>query len=284
VLESLIRGKAIYVLAKKAKTSVTDEEVDEGLAEAKKRLPEGEFEHLMEDRGITAQELDAKMREQLTCQKFFDEKTKDVEVTDEDVEQVYQKLKEAGRMQKPETADVAHILILAPREGTDEAIAEAKERIDAARDRVVNGKEDFGEVAKDVSEDRSSAPLGGLYENVPPNMMVPEFDKLMFELPIGEVSEPFQTRYGWHIMKVSERDPARTLEFDEVKDGIRRNLEAQAKQRAFGEFLETAIGDVKIEILLPRKDAAAPSPDSSAGIPAEGSKAGEEPELPDEPS
>ena len=284
VLDSLIRGKVIYVLAKKAKTSIADAEVEEGLAQARSRLPEGEFEHLMEGRGITAGELEAKMREQLTCQKFFDDKTKGVAVTDEDVEQIYERLKEAGRMQKPETADVAHILILAPRDGSDEDIAEAKERIDQARDRIVNGKEDFGEVAKGVSEDHGSAPQGGLYESVPPNMMVPEFDKLMFELPIGEVSEPFQTQFGWHIMKVSERDPARPLEFDEVKGNIRRDLEAQAKQRAFSEFLEQAIGDVKVEVLLPKRDAAAASPDSPAGASSEASQEDEEPELPDEPS
>lgn len=187
-------------------------------------------------------------------------------------------------MKKPETADVAHILILASRDASDEDIAEAKERIDQARDRIVKGKEDFGEVAKDVSEDHGSAPQGGLYESVPPNMMVPEFDKLMFELPIGEVSEPFQTQFGWHIMKVSERDPARPLEFDEVKGNIRRDLEAQAKQRAFSEFLEQAVGDVKVEVLLPKRDAAAASPDSPAGASSEASQEDEEPELPDEPS
>jgi len=284
VLQSLIRGKVVYVLAKKAETAITDDEVNAEFAKVKESMPEGQLEQIMEARGITEDELKGKMREQLICQKFFDEKTKDITVTDDEVKQAYEGLKEAGRLSKPETADVAHILILAPRDGSEEDIAEAKKRIDAARDRVVNGKEDFGEVAKEVSEDESSAPRGGAFEDVPHERMVAEFDKLMFELPIGEVSEPFQTRYGWHIMKVSERDPARTLEFEEIHDDIRNAAETRAKNRAFNEFLEKAIADVNIEILLPKKEDAAVAPDAPAGAPEGASETAEEPELPDEPS
>ncbi len=284
VLQSLIRGKAIYVLAKRAETTIPEEAVNEEFAKVKGGMPEGQLEQIMAARGITEEELKAKMREQLICQKFFDEKTKDITVTDDEVKQAYEELKQAGRMEKPETADVAHILILAPQEGAEEVIAEAKTRIDAARDRVVNGKEDFGEVAKEVSEDESSAPRGGVFEDVPHDRMVPEFDKLMFELPIGEVSEPFQTRYGWHIMKVSERDPARPVEFEEVQDEIRNAVEARAKNREFGEFLEKAIADVKIEILLPKKEETPALPDAPAAAPGEESGKAEEPELPDEPS
>lgn len=280
VLQSMIRSKAIYVLAKKAETTVTDEEVNEAFEKTKASMPEGRFEQIMEARGFTEATVKEKLREQLISQKFYDAKTKDVTVSDEEVQQAYDELKEAGRMEKPETADVSHILILAPREGTEEEVAEAKKEIDAIRARIVEGKEDFGEVAKEVSEDEESKPRGGLYEDVPHGMMVPEFDKLLFELPLNEVSEPFQTRFGWHIMKVNGRDEAGTMDYESVKERVREAVETRAKGMAFNEYLESAVDDLKIEILLPRKEEADSTDAPSEAPEAENGEA----ELPDEPA
>lgn len=283
VLESMIRGKAIYVLAKKSEIKVSDEEIDEALAQTKQRIPEEQFKQILEQRGMTEADLKERIREQLTARKFFEEKTKDVTVSEEEVKEAYEQLKEAGRMDKPETADVSHILILAPRDGAEEDVAEAKKAIEAARERIVKNKEDFGEVAKDVSEDTSSAPQGGLYENVPRGRMVPEFEQRMFDLPLGEVSEPFQTQYGWHILKVEGREDAATLAYEDVKEDVRAAVENRAKAEAFNKYLDAAIEELNIEILLPKRE------ESSVTIemPQPGGEAeegGDKTELPDDPA
>jgi peptidyl-prolyl cis-trans isomerase A (cyclophilin A) len=108
-----------------------------------------------------------------------------------------------------ETVDVAHILVLAS--GDEAAWAKAKEKIDAALARVKAG-EDFGKVASEVSEDPGSKQKGGAYPNTPHGKMVPEFDKVMFATPVGEVSEPFRTSYGWHILKVTGRHGTKKAE------------------------------------------------------------------------
>jgi len=281
VLQSMIRAKAIYALAKKAETKVPDEEVNEAFEKAKARIPAEQFEQILKDRGMTEADFKGKLREQLVSQKFFEEKTKDVSVSEDEVKKAYEELKAAGRMEKPETANVSHILILAPKDGPEEDVAKAKKDIEAARERVVTKKEDFAEVAKEVSQDKSSAPRGGLYEDVPRGRMVPEFEQRMFELPLNEVSEPFQTQYLWHIMKVHSREAAATLTYDEVKDNVRSAVENKAKGDAFREYLTTALDSLKIEILLPKKDEAA----GAAEAPGEKPKASsEETELPEEPS
>ncbi|MFO7973937.1 MAG: peptidylprolyl isomerase [Candidatus Hydrogenedentota bacterium] len=284
VLESLIRSKAIYVLAQKDEISVSDEEVNEVLNETKARFPEEQFAQILEQRGMTEKDLKAKLREQLISQKFFEEKTKDVTVTEEEVEEAYEQLKEAGRMDKPESADVSHILVTAPRDGAEEDIAEAKKEIEAARKRVVEGKEDFGEVAKDVSEDPGSAEEGGLYEDVPRGSMVPEFEQRMFELPLGEVSEPFQTQYGWHILKVEDREEASTATYEEVKDDVRSALEERAKAQAFNEYLDTAVEELDIEILLPEKEEEDSVTIETPAPGGEQEEAEDDTELPDEPA
>ncbi len=79
---------------------------------------------------------------------------------------------------------------------------EAKTLIDELHTRLKNG-EDFATLAKEYSEDPGSKESGGYYEHVTKGMMVPEFDKVTFELGLNEISEPFLTEFGYHIVTVT---------------------------------------------------------------------------------
>lgn len=94
-----------------------------------------------------------------------------------------------------------HILIK-----TSEIVSdtEARARLVRIRERIVNG-EDFGKLAKSASEDPGSAADGGNLGWVEPGKMVPEFEEMMNKLEPGEVSQPFDSRFGWHIVQVLSR-------------------------------------------------------------------------------
>lgn len=94
-----------------------------------------------------------------------------------------------------------HILI-----NTNELIddSEARLRLERLRERIVNG-EDFAELARANSSDATSAAEGGDLGWVNPGDLVPRFEEAMAELSPGQVSEPFKTRFGWHIVQVLER-------------------------------------------------------------------------------
>jgi len=96
---------------------------------------------------------------------------------------------------------VRHILIK-PSEimSDDEAKALAKE----LRSRALAG-EDFSELAKEYSEDIGSAQEGGDLGWTSPGQMVPEFEAAMANTPVGEISEPIRTQFGWHILLVEDR-------------------------------------------------------------------------------
>jgi peptidyl-prolyl cis-trans isomerase SurA len=81
---------------------------------------------------------------------------------------------------------------------------EAQFRLQRLRDRIVNG-EDFAEIARANSDDTTSAAKGGDLGWVGPGELVPLFEREMGRLQPGEVSEPFQTQFGWHIVQVLER-------------------------------------------------------------------------------
>lgn len=87
-------------------------------------------------------------------------------------------------------------------EDTKHTEAEAKTLIDELHTRLKNG-EDFATLAKEYTEDPGSKESGGQYEHVARGMMVPEFDKVTFELGLNEISEPFLTEFGYHIVTVT---------------------------------------------------------------------------------
>jgi peptidyl-prolyl cis-trans isomerase SurA len=96
---------------------------------------------------------------------------------------------------------VRHILI-APNEIIDDQTAE--QRLDDALARMQDGEE-FGELAKLLSDDPGSSNDGGVMPWTTSDTFVPEFAEVINEMETGVVSDPFRTRYGWHIVEVLER-------------------------------------------------------------------------------
>lgn len=81
---------------------------------------------------------------------------------------------------------------------------EAQEKLKKLRQQLLDGA-DFGELAKENSEDIGSMLAGGSLGWGVPELYVPEFAKVVSTLPVGEISQPFQTQFGWHILQVQER-------------------------------------------------------------------------------
>lgn len=84
-------------------------------------------------------------------------------------------------------------------------LVETEEEIRAVKDRLDAG-EDFAEVAAEVSLDTSNKDDGGDLGFFPRGAMVSEFEDVAFSTPVGEVSEPFQTQFGWHVLQVLEKE------------------------------------------------------------------------------
>lgn len=81
---------------------------------------------------------------------------------------------------------------------------DARKLAEYYRQRVLRG-ESMSSIAKLYSEDPGSANNGGLYNNIVPGMMVPEFDKVAFNLKSNEISEVFQTQFGFHFIQLISR-------------------------------------------------------------------------------
>jgi peptidyl-prolyl cis-trans isomerase D len=157
----------------------------------------------------------------------------DTQVTDQDLRSYYDQHREEFRV--PESVTVSHILIKTPTPGPDgkvdqKAVAAAKAKAEDVLKQVKAGG-NFAELAKKYSEDPGSAKNGGSLGPVQRGRTVPEFEKVAYSLPKGQVSDLVQTTYGFHIIKVDDKQQAHTKSLDEVKATIEPLIRQQKAAR-----------------------------------------------------
>lgn len=136
----------------------------------------------------------------------------------------------------------ARHILLRPKEGVSDA--EARERLVRLRERVLGGA-DFAELAK-VHSDDASATKGGDLGWVSPGDTVPEFEKAMNGLRDGEVSQPIQTPFGWHLVQVVERRADDASE-DRRKMNARQSVKVRKSDEAFQDWLRQARDKAYVE-------------------------------------
>lgn len=140
-----------------------------------------------------------------------------------------------------------HILIK-PNEIRDEQTT--IETLNTLRDRVKAG-EDFALLAKEFSEDPGSALNGGELGWSTPGMFVSEFEETMSGIELNEISAPFLSQFGWHILQVTER---RKQDFsDEIKRNRAQNV---LRQRKFEEELQVWMQEIRDEAFVEIKEPA----------------------------
>jgi peptidyl-prolyl cis-trans isomerase SurA len=120
-----------------------------------------------------------------------------------------------------------HILLRPDQVLDDRAV---KSKLDRLRKRIVEDGEDFSDVARLESDDPGSAPLGGDLGWNAPGTFVPAFEDVVASMQPGEVSEPFRTEFGWHIVLLvdrQERDTTEEVKRSRAIDAIRASKQEQ---------------------------------------------------------
>jgi peptidyl-prolyl cis-trans isomerase SurA len=154
----------------------------------------------------------------------------------------------------------AHILMLIPQKATEAQQQEAKTRIDSIYQALKAGAS-FEELAKTLSQDPGSARNGGVLGWVGKNQLVKEFEDAAFALQPGEMSEPVQSPFGWHIIMMKERKQLEPFDFH--KDNIlkfleQRNARNSISDRKINDLAKASNGALtKEQILEQRADSLA---------------------------
>ncbi|OMH32158.1 peptidylprolyl isomerase [Motiliproteus sp. MSK22-1] len=146
-----------------------------------------------------------------------------------------------GSVRMVDQARVRHILISSNQIRNDK---ESEEFIRSLRKRIIDG-EDFAQLAKEHSDDSGSGSLGGDLGWTLPGQMVPVFENVMNDTPIGSISPVFKSQFGWHILQVLERkqeDLGERILANEARETIRK--------RKFTEELANWLREIKSQAYI----------------------------------
>lgn len=181
---------------------------------------------------LTEADVQAFIHPYLMRQALVEELHKGVTIGDGEVLAYYEQHKASEYTFAAESVRARHILMKEP----EKALALHKQ---------IEGGADFSALAKEHSIDTGSATQGGDLGYFTQDQMVPEFAAVAFSLRVGEVSLPVQSQYGWHLIKVEDRQPAGTLPFEAVQDRV--------KQEALLEKQEMTTQSAMTELMMAAK-------------------------------
>lgn len=223
-MDGLIGEKLMEAQLKELNIDVADAEIDLAIDDVKKQnnIDGAQFEQLLSSEGYTLTTYRAFMRKHLARMKLVNLKVRSkVKVSEEDIKAEYQRAAKA----ESEDAEVhaRHLLVQVAPKATPEQIELARKKAVLLMEEAKKPGTDFAGLAKAKSEGPSKDDGGdlGFFRR---GVMVPEFERAAFTLPIGGVSEPIRTKFGWHVIKVEERRALAAKPYDEMKDALREKI------------------------------------------------------------
>lgn len=167
-------------------------------------------------------------------------------IPEAEIKALYQKQK--GQFTRKEAVHVRHILVQAPADAKEEDRKKARAKAEEARRLLSEGKP-FEEVAKKYSEDKA-AQAGGDIGFVTRGFMPPPVDQAAFSTPKGKVSDVLESKFGFHIVEVLEKQPAGLTPYEEVRDWLHKYLQEGARRKKMEELMTRLKKNAKIAVYL----------------------------------
>lgn len=253
VLERLVNVKLLNTKATADDKSKAKEAADKAFADFRKRWPsEDAFNRQLVALGMAPAEFRARIEEENLFREIIDREVKSIiKIPEDEVRKFYDT--NAAQFDLPERIKASHILILTrdpltQQPYTETQLAEKRKQADKVLARAKAG-DDFTALAKEFSDDPNSRDQGGDLGVFARGRMVPEFDAAAFSLEPNKISDLVTTKFGFHIIKVTERLPARKTPFDEAKKDIETYLATQQAQKKLPEYLKKLRDDAGVVFL-----------------------------------
>jgi peptidyl-prolyl cis-trans isomerase C len=255
MMERQILERLILVQLLKAQATDADKAAGKALAEkqfADTKTRFGSEEALnrqLKLMGATREEMLAKLNESTTAETVAKRELK-VNVTDADAKKYYDD--NPARFEEPEMVRASHILLMTtdPKTNTqlsDEQKAAKRKQMEGILKRARAG-EDFAKLAQEYSEDPGSKDKGGEYKFAR-GRMVPEFEAAAFSLGTNQISDIVTTQFGYHIIKLSEKIPARKVAYDKAANDLKEWMTQQEMQKQLPDLAAKLKKDAGVEIL-----------------------------------
>ncbi|MFZ2948878.1 MAG: peptidylprolyl isomerase [Desulfuromonadaceae bacterium] len=247
-VEQMISAELLYQAAAKLEIKDLDKQIDAKVAQGKARFKdEQEFKNAIKDLEMNEKDLREYTRRDLLISRFVEATfVSKVAVSEPEIRAFYDK--NLDKFKRDESVKASHILIGADDKTSADDRKKAREKVEKLRKELASGA-DFAALAKGNSTCPSSQ-QGGDLGFFGKGQMVPPFEKAAFALKPGEISDVVETQFGYHIIKLTEKKPAETTAFNDVKANIEEFLKRQKVNEAIQKYLEETKKTASIEILL----------------------------------
>jgi len=238
IMPQLVGIEIAKAYAQEHNITVSDKEVDQEIAKIKEQIgdqarssgqdlsDQEAYEQALKQNNITEDQLRDDIRENLPVQKVQERVAGDAEPSDEEIQNYYEKNKEA-QFTTPEQRCVRHILFN----------KDQKEKAEEVKKELEDGG-DFAKLAKENSQDPGSAAKGGDLGCLGKGETVPEFEQAAFGAEQGEIVGPIKTEFGYHILKVTDVKPEQTRSLQEVESQISSQLATEKQSEVFNKWVE----------------------------------------------
>jgi len=265
ILSQMINDEMLMQRASADKLVATDDEVNVKFTEFKKDYTEEKFQQFLKDQGVTAEDIKKEIRKSATIEKLYNKEiTSKISVSEGEIKDFFAKNK--ANYNLPESWHVLHLLVTPfpdsqiTNSRNDDAKTDetARQKVVGLLKRILSG-EDFSIVARDYSEDSSSAQSGGdlrLLSSQQLDAIDPRFRQAVQSLKVGETfSSPVPTKYGYHLVKLIEKEAGGQHELTDPK------VQADTRQAIFNRketllktaYLEAVRNQTIVKNLLAQK-------------------------------
>ena len=251
VAEKMIVEQLLDEKVKAVGIVVTEEEVInqiKKMASAQKPpLSLEDFKVLIEAYGKSFDEVKQRTQRGLGYQKLMEAQWADrIKVTEDDAKKYYSENTKEFKI--PEQVRASHILIKSaptdPNTDPNEAKAKARAKTEGLLKQIKGGA-DFAELAR-ANSDCPSSKQGGDLNFFSSGQMVPAFEKAAFELKVGQVSDIVETRFGYHIIKVTDHKDPNNITFEQAKGDIENVLTQKKQGELAREYIELLKAEANI--------------------------------------
>ena len=239
-------------------------EIDSGLIEKEMKAlrkpydSDEEFEKALDARNITIDDLKKSMKVDINARKLLNEEIKGkITISDVDVKKYYEENKH--KFHRPESYRACHILaaifpsdmlrstpVTELQNKKEELTQKAEEKINEIIKELKEGA-NFEELAKKESDDEASRESGGDLDVIYKGIFDPAFDEAVSKLNPGEISGKVETRFGFHVIKLTEKRPPEQAPFRELEEAIQKHLFMEEAKVLVASYVEDLKKEAKIK-------------------------------------
>jgi len=234
--------------AQKMGISVYPEEIDQNLRDI--RIKNGlssdqEMEKAIESQHMTLESLRDKIKKGILLMKLRERAIHSkVQITDTEISEYFAVQQSKG---KAESIRLSHILFTLPEDADEVTVARVRDEAQRVREEVLKGKE-FALAASQYSQDSDSARQGGDMGYLASDQLSLPFQKEIAQLQPGQISQPVQTSFGFHLIQITDRRINRLVKGSEQWNEIKETLISQKLQKIYRQWLEDLRKQAYIEV------------------------------------